>query len=226
MKIESPFPDCSIYEPGEVKEIPKKAPGVYAIYNVDDNMYYLGSASDLRKRLMQRHRQFHRDSKHHSIVQALWCDWKVGKRFVFLVAFATNYHQVEREFLLKIGTANLYNKNGGSKLPKLSVEDERNFWSYVYRWPRSVCSKGCWEWQGGRAGGTRGISIGEYGKWRKWRAHRIAYLIWYGAEAFPPSLYVMHSCDNKLCVNPDHLSLGTNYDNISQYYNKTGRLKK
>ncbi len=43
-------------------------------------------------------------------------------------------------------------------------------------------------------------------------AHRLAYFIWNGA--FDWKLHVLHHCDTPLCVNPAHLYLGTNEDNI------------
>lgn len=41
--------------------------------------------------------------------------------------------------------------------------------------------------------------------------HRVAYILAKGPV--PDGLVVMHSCDNRRCINPDHLSVGTNLDN-------------
>ncbi len=90
-----------------------------------------------------------------------------------------------------------------------TIEDR--FFSKVVAGPNN-----CWVWAARR---------NEDGYGQFWfdgsmgRAHRFSWSLHNGME-IPEGLQVMHSCDNPPCVNPDHLSLGTNVENQADSYRK------
>lgn len=78
--------------------------------------------------------------------------------------------------------------------------------------PVPIC--GCWLWEKATFGRGYGwFFIAKIGRKRlSEKAHRASWLIHFGD--IPEGMHVLHRCDVPLCVNPSHLFLGTNLDNI------------
>lgn len=78
----------------------------------------------------------------------------------------------------------------------------------------------CIEWDKAKDKAGYGVSWLN-GKWI--RAHRKAYI--QNKGEIPDDLVVRHTCDNKACVNPDHLILGTHQDNSTDMVSRDRQAK-
>lgn len=84
---------------------------------------------------------------------------------------------------------------------------------------------GCWLWQGATNNPDlkQAYGIFQMDK-KKHGAHRAAWIMFRGE--IPEGMLLCHKCDVKLCVNPDHLFVGTYSDNLEDAFKKGIRKRK
>jgi hypothetical protein len=89
-----------------------------------------------------------------------------------------------------------------------------DFWKRI----RVGAPNDCWDW-------IKGKSPKGYGRYTKAKrngmpsgAHQVSWILTYGV--IPRGLYVLHTCDNPSCCNPNHLFLGTAKDNAEDKVRK------
>lgn len=108
-------------------------------------------------------------------------------------------------------------------MPIKSVEEKlkhaSRFWAKV---DIKLDTDLCWEWQAGKT--EFGYGQFKVKSYQGINSHRVTWELFYGE--IPDGLWVLHTCDNPACCNPNHLFLGTALDNARDKESKNRGNKK
>lgn len=176
--------------------------GIYYIYNNKNNKYYVGSSCNIFKRLRSHINSLDGNKHHNANLQK---DWKDGDWSYALLCICEIKDLLKYESLiLNIFSKNLLYNKTPANLPMPKTINEKRFWSKVEK------TDGCWLWIGSK-------NIEGYGQCKcnnkDYNAHRISYYLATGDD--PKYFIIRHKCENKSCVNPDHLCVGSYQDNAN-----------
>lgn len=128
--------------------------------------------------------------------------------------------------VLTLGLCNKHwrrNKKFGSPMAVSSHAGSNRGLSAEERFAKGIVkTDGCWIWKLSKDKNGYGIFRGMIGKIEFTKAHRYSYALHTGDMLI--GMQALHSCDNPSCVNPAHLSSGTNADNMRDKIQK-GRAR-
>jgi len=207
-----------------LKECPKSC-CIYILYNMVDDKFYIGSTYDLKMRLYAGLRKsktsykFINDDNIKNFKCYLYKEFDIADKD-YEVNLRTEENQLINSFR---NNDKLYNTiKRIEELPKRFLRDDvkQSFLSKI----NIAGDDECWEWRGRiNNKGYGHIKWEEDGRKKQITVHKIAY--YYFKDEWVNNLFIMHTCNNKKCCNPNHLKIGGHRENTQQAA-KDGLMKK
>jgi hypothetical protein len=196
--------------------------GIYQIKNTRNNKVYIGYTIDVCRRLKTHIRDLCKNKHYNTQLQQ---DYNNKDKFIFDILLESNDSQLlaqqEDAIIESIPILQRYNRFIKKQSHNLTAGQKIRFYSNVQK------TSGCWLWSGRihhKDGyGTFRYKDMETQKTHQTSAHRISYSLTNGQ--IPKGLLLHHTCNNKLCVNPDHLIPCSDADNIQEVSKQDGLRK-